>query len=270
MTGLGSARLRPVRAGDHDWLYQLLVVSAGSRWRFRGSTPSPAEFDAQLWAGVHVQYVVCGRDGRPAGIVGLYNSNLRAGHSHVFAVAAPDAGAVVSEGLAALVAWAFDELELAKVWVEAAEFNLEQFGRLAGFARVEGRLTNHEYWRGRFWDTVVLSVSAETWARELRPLFERQPRGVAAPTEVPDPVHLASLLEGLWPLDSLGVVELLADLEELCDADLDASIVAGLPLDGPSEAAEVLQCRLVDLAAGRETRPATQLATQPGVVNDRS
>lgn len=242
--------LRPIAAADHDWLYQLLVVSAGARWKFRGRTPNPSEFQAELWAGVHAQFVVCDVQRVPIGLVGLYNSNLVAGHTRLFAVAAPGRGIEVTAALGELGTWAFEEFELNKVWIEATEFNLDQFAGISRFATVEGRLCNHEYWRGRFWDLVLMSISAEVWSTEIRPRLERpgRPQQHQRQSAGLNRAALEAQVEELWPVDSLAAVELLTWIEEICDICLDGSVLGDLDLSDPGAFAGQLFDRLVALA----------------------
>ncbi len=245
-TGTRSVELRPVRPGDVDWLYDLLVCERGGRWRYRGRTPDPAEFAADLWKGVFSQYVVRGADGAALGLVGLYNVNAVAATGHLFAVASASAGPLVTEGAGALVNWAFDHLEARKLWIEVAESNLGQFARLADVAEIEGRLTDFDYWQGRYWDHFILSIARQRWDEALRPLVERRTLPIdplpSAASGAPA-AQLEPLLAELLPLDSLGAVELLATIEEQLDAAVPPEVVTDLP-DDPRAAAACIAARL--------------------------
>jgi RimJ/RimL family protein N-acetyltransferase/acyl carrier protein len=242
-----SVRLRPVRSTDHDWLYELLTFDAGSRWRYRGRTPNPVEFTQDLWRGVHAQFVVADRQEAPVGLVGLCNMNQVAGHCHLFAVGASDRGPLVSEAAGVLLNWAFDEYDLRKVWVEAPEFNLHQFASLTDVADIEGRLTGYDVWRGRFWDTFILSINRQRWDERHRVVLEGR-RGALTPTPstgLPDVEELEQLLEPVWPLDSLGAIEVVTELEERTGALLDVELLDGLnDLGSPAVAAAALRTRL--------------------------
>ena len=245
-----SVRLRAVRSGDHDWLYELLAVDSGSRWRYRGRTPNPAEFQQDLWRGVHAQFVVVDRAGRPVGLVGSYNVNSAAGHCHLFAVSAQDTTHAVAEATGLLINWLFDEFDFHKLWIEAPEFNLRQFATLTDVADVEGRLTNFDYWRGRYWDVLILSLNRHRWDERHRHILERRRRPLTggAVDAVPDPGELRALLGDLLPLDSLGAIEAISWLEERLDSELDVELLEGLgDLDAAGAAVE-LHRRLQDLA----------------------
>lgn len=250
--GSRSVRLRPVRTTDVDWLYHLLTFEAGSRWRYRGRTPSHADFLADLWRGVHAQFVVCTPEAEPVGLVGLYNLNQSASHCHLFAVAATNGGALVTEACGLVIDWAFDELDVDKLWIEAPEFNLLQFASLERYATVEGRLRNHDHWRGRFWDLLILSVERTRWVAAARPTVDRT-RGPLAGAAVDE---IDRLVGEVWPPDSLLRVELHLAVEELAGCPVPAAIVdlvAGLPAD---EAAARLREVVEDLRA-RGQQPAS-------------
>lgn len=234
----GAVRLRPVMRADYEWLYHLLVVTASESWRFRGATPSPNEFEADLWTGIHAQFVVSPTDGPRAGIVGMYKSNLVAGHSHIFAVAEPAFGALVIDGARRMCDWAIKEFELQKLWFEVPEFNLGKLESLTRHGTVEGRLTNFDYRRGRFWDLLIISMTAEQWAARR----SRTPTGVLPATL--SSAELLGLVDDVWPIDSLGAVELLEMLEERLGCPLDATVLAGLDLTDPARFAEGLAAKL--------------------------
>lgn len=213
---------------DTDWLYSLLVHSQGSRWRYRSSTPSPAAFAADLWNGVHAQFVVIDAELNPCGIVGLYNANYRASHCHLFAVGEPDRGTQVTEATGLLIDWAFAEFDFDKIWIECPEFNLEQFATLRKVAQVEGRLTNHDYWRERFWDLYVLSLDRVTWTATMSPLVRARRHDPEPGTPSTDRPALGATLVELWPLDSLGRVELLCQIEDTIGCTVDMDLLDGL------------------------------------------
>jgi RimJ/RimL family protein N-acetyltransferase len=267
-----SVRLRSVRSSDGDWLYELLTCEAGARWRYRGRTPSPAEFAADLWRGVHTQFVACAADGgRPVGLVGIYNLNQGAGHCHLFAVGGEGGAPLVAEAAGLLVTWAFDHLDVRKIWIEAPEFNLAQFAGLTSIAAVEGRLEDFDFWRGRYWDLFILSVVRQRWDESMRPLVERRrplaARGDPGAAGVLDPAHhqaLEVLLGELLPLDSLGAIELLTALEEAAGTELGYEVVVDLP-DGIDEAMGCIVRRL-----DRAQQSAGMVAGSPAIGQEPS
>ena len=249
MSSSSRVRLRSVRAADGDWLYDLLTRTSGSRWRYRGRTPAPGEFHADLWRGVLSQFVVTDAEDRPVGLVGAYNANTTAGHCHLFAVGATDQGRLITEATARFADWLFERFEFHKLWIESAEFNLAQFASLTELATIEGRLTNFDYWSGRFWDLLILSVTQERWTRHRRTSTALHATS-ATERSRPGPVDVAvlrPLLEDRLPLDSLRAVELLDELEELAGVVLDYELLDGIDRLEPTGAAEVLAARLASV-----------------------
>ncbi len=69
-----------------------------------------------------------------------------------------------TEAAEALLQFGFAELRLHRIWAEALAANensirvLEKLGM-----RQEGRLREKEFFKGRFWDTVIYGILAEEW-----------------------------------------------------------------------------------------------------------
>src|SRR3546814_15274595 len=68
------AKLRAIRQDDIEFLYCSQVDVLGPGWRHRGTTPSPAAFEAGLWSGSAVQLLaVEPKSGRTIGWFNAYN-----------------------------------------------------------------------------------------------------------------------------------------------------------------------------------------------------
>lgn len=239
-----SVCLRPVRGSDSEWLYELLVGDRGPRWRYRGRTPNPAEFEADLWRSVYSQWVVADRHERPMGLVGLYNHRPAVAAAHMFAAGAVDCGPLVSEAAGLLLDWGFKELDLDKIWIEAPEFNLAQFRSIDSVADVEGRLRDFDHWRGRFWDLFILSIKRDRWeSSRVGQIVHARSEPIAA-SEGVGVAELESELSALfcdqWPLDSLGRVEALTILEEAKGQQLDDEVLDSVTHLDPVSAAAAL------------------------------
>ncbi|MCG3142018.1 MAG: Spermidine N(1)-acetyltransferase [Anaerolineae bacterium] len=69
-----------------------------------------------------------------------------------------------TEAAEALLQFGFTTLQLHRIWAEALAANensihvLEKLGM-----RQEGRLREKEFFKGRFWDTVIYGILAEEW-----------------------------------------------------------------------------------------------------------
>lgn len=172
LTG-STVRLRPLRAGDVDLLYEL-ATGEGTGWRsrYRGTTPDPARFAEALHHAVLVQHLAEDRrTGRPLGHLVAYNADLRNGHAWLAVTMLPDAQRTRATGEAVVlfVDYLFTLWDLHKLYVESPEYNLHQFGSLLGRHLVEeGRYREHEVLAGRRWDLVTAALYRSTWI-ELRP-----------------------------------------------------------------------------------------------------
>lgn len=164
----GAPHLAAVAPADHADLFRLFTTGEHlTRYRLRGTTPSPEVFHRQLWDRVLVQFAVRAvAHGPLLGLVTAFDPDLRNRHVHVAAVADPD---VVGSGLVAqatmhLVDHLFAEFDLRKVCAEALEQNLVRFASGAGrWFEVEGRLRAHEYVGGAYEDLILLAATREAW-----------------------------------------------------------------------------------------------------------
>jgi hypothetical protein len=224
-----SVALRPLLPSDGEWCYALVCGPAGERWRYRGRTPPPDQVAAELWRGVFAQFVVIDRcTGRRAGLVGLYNVAVDAGRAYAFALAEPALAPLVTEGFGLLCQWAFDQLKFQRILLETPEFNLGQFGSLGDAAIVEGRLRNYEIWQGRLWDYFILALTAEAFGSTFGPLLDRRCEAGDAATDTLGEQQYAELVAELWPLDSLGLVEVLDALERVVDGVVDVGDITAI------------------------------------------
>lgn len=169
----GAPHLAAVAPADHAELFRLFTTGEHlTRYRLRGTTPSPEVFHRQVWDRVLVQFAVRAvAEGPLLGLVTAFDPDLRNRHVHVAAVAHPS---VVGSGLVAqatmqLVDHLFAEFDLRKVCAEALEQNLVRFASGAGrWFEVEGRLREHEYVGGAYEDVVLLAATREAWTRRRR------------------------------------------------------------------------------------------------------
>lgn len=71
-----------------------------------------------------------------------------------------------SDAIRTLLRFAFDEMNLNRVWLTAHEFNERAVAcyRKCGF-REEGRLRQDRYFRGRYWDTLIMGVLRDELGR---------------------------------------------------------------------------------------------------------
>ena len=159
--------LRSLHPGDYPFLYDVAVSGeSGWRYRFRGATPSPESFSTHVWDGVLAQYVAVGRDSSEViGLVSLFGYNFRGRHCSLAALAMPafQGSGLLIEAAIALIDYGFRTWELHKIYVEALEFNVSQFSRVGDLLVEEGRLVEHEWCEGIWWDLVTYALHRRRW-----------------------------------------------------------------------------------------------------------
>jgi RimJ/RimL family protein N-acetyltransferase len=165
--------LRPIVEADYGFLFALETdEEMGYRWRHRGETPSPEVFVRDLWMNALVQFVVCGNhDDEPIGHVFAYNANLRNGTAFCAMALAPGIkrkGWALEAG-ALFIDYVFKLWDLRKLYGETLSFNYEQFAGGAGRVfKEEGRLGDHEYFDGQYWDLIMLALYRDEWFEHRR------------------------------------------------------------------------------------------------------
>ncbi len=226
--------LRPLLPSDGEWFYSLVCGPAGEQWRYRGRTPAHDMVAADMWRGVFAQFVVTDvRTGERCGVVGLYNVALEAGRAHLFVLSAPGHSATSLEAAGLLCSWGFGHHGFERIFIETAEFNLQRFASLADVATVEGRLRNYEWWKGRYWDQFILSITPNQFEERFGETLRRRAHDTLHRGAEPD--DLFELVDEIWPLDSLGMVEVLDLLEDITGAPVDVAWLDGADDSGPKQ-----------------------------------
>ena len=156
-------RLDPVTPEDVPFLYSLAAQPETSfRWRYRGAPPAIDRFVNDMWQQVLVQYVARRvTDNRQAGHVIAYAAEASMHHCYVAAAFSPpftNTGAA-AQVVALTVRYLFHTFPLQKIYLEVPGFNYQQIASGEGrFFTVEGRLRNHAYYAGRYWDQYLCAV----------------------------------------------------------------------------------------------------------------
>ncbi|OAA18426.1 acetyltransferase, ribosomal protein N-acetylase [Frankia sp. EI5c] len=156
-------RLAPVLPQSVPFLYDLAISpDVGFRWRYRGSMPSYQHFEQELWQGILVQFLVESvQTGQPAGHLICYNPEFNLGNAYIgAAMAAPYLGSgIAAEPVQLFINYVFDVWPFRKLYLEMPEFNFRQFASAGGRAlHLEARLRDHDYYRGRRWDRLILAA----------------------------------------------------------------------------------------------------------------
>jgi RimJ/RimL family protein N-acetyltransferase len=163
--------LRPLTAGDYPYLQRVETsTELAFRWRLRGATPSPEQWAQTLWHQVLAQYLVVAElHQKPIGLVTVYRPNFQDGHAYLSAVRFERARAspLMILGVSLFVRYVFTSWNFRKLYMELPEFNLSQFeSGLGRYFELEGRLRDHFYFAGRYWDQLTLAIYREVWERE--------------------------------------------------------------------------------------------------------
>ncbi len=164
------ARLRPLNQKDYGYLYDLsLSAKNNARWRYRGVTPSPDRFVVDLWSGVQAQFIIeTPSSKKPAG---LANGTIYLGvlidneyHRKVWPL----------EGIGLFIDYLFQNWTFRKIYIETTEFSAADFATGAKVVfEEEGRLRDHQYFQGQYWDYIYYALTRKRWEEQGRKLIER-------------------------------------------------------------------------------------------------
>ncbi len=160
--------LRAVLPDEYEDLYLRETSGAlASRGGLEGTTPAFDEWLRQRSASTLARFVVLGdADHRRLGLVSLFNADMRNGHAHL-ALSSFDAtrpSPLVMMGCGLFIEYAFSCWPLNKLYLDVADYNLEQFSSGVGrLFEAEGRLKDHHYLDGRYWDHHILAISKDRW-----------------------------------------------------------------------------------------------------------
>jgi RimJ/RimL family protein N-acetyltransferase len=138
-------------------------------------------FEKNLWSGVLAQFIVVERaQSHPVGTVVLYRADFPNGTAYLAAAMIPDlqSSGLGIEALDLMVGYAFVTWNFRKLYLDVPEFNMSQFSNAAAsLLEIEGRLREHSYHAGRFWDRLTLALYRERYyAIDRTPLGRRRQR----------------------------------------------------------------------------------------------
>lgn len=158
--------LAPVVRDEYAFLYDLAVAEGvGGRWRLRGLVPSPEEFVQTVNLGVKTQFIVRHRaDAARLGHVVLYGYDERGCYGYLAGAMLPKiwrTGLPV-EAMFLFAVHCFSVFPLRKAYFEVPEFNLGDIeSALDRILVQEGKLSDHVYADGRYWDMWILALSRD-------------------------------------------------------------------------------------------------------------
>jgi RimJ/RimL family protein N-acetyltransferase len=164
--------LVPLGSEHHRALYRLSISEQTSfRWRYRGALPHFDAFVQTINSNVLTQFVVV-PNSDPQKLVGLvvaYDANFQDGHVYLAAISDTKHGAAAAESVGLILRYLFLLWPLKKVYLESPDFNVFQFKSAIeiGLFQEEGRLKDHRYYDGRYWDYLVFAIYREEAERFL-------------------------------------------------------------------------------------------------------
>lgn len=124
-------RIRHVEPADYAELHRMEADQATLHtWRYRGSFPAFAEYEAALWKQTEAILVVEARsDGRIVGYHHLHDVDHRAGHGWFSVYSAPDErrNGLVMEGLILFFDWVFANHDLRWLYAHVFAHNYHLF-----------------------------------------------------------------------------------------------------------------------------------------------
>ena len=169
--------LRIVTPADHPFLYTIATQPMASyRWRYRGGTPSPEQFGVELWKGVLCQHVLVRvANGEPVGLLSAYQADLanRTCYFGVLGDVTEDASGLMLEGTLLFLTYLFHTWDLRQIYAEVPGYVLPAFASgMDRYFREEGRLIDHSYHAGRYWDLHLLAIHRASWAKTAEPLLD--------------------------------------------------------------------------------------------------
>lgn len=157
--------LVPLTPEFHGAIYELAFRDQNVfRWRYRGTQPTAAAFEQSLYNGVLCQFVICPNDTRAfSGLVVAYNASPQDEFCCLAAITDQTASTGAVEGIALFLRYLFRHWPLRKIYLESVEFNAPQFASAvdAGLFKEEGRLKDHHYFDGTFWDLITYAIYRE-------------------------------------------------------------------------------------------------------------
>lgn len=176
-----SVRLRAIDPTDYARLRQAETASPISlRWRLNGQSVPPEHYASSLWNGVLAAFIFESlAPSSGCGVVSAYGADPRHGFAHLAAGTLESFGGPVrdalcsAEAVALFVDFVFTGWNFRKIYIDVAAFNAPQFGSFLERCEMEGRLKDHLYLDGEYWDLVTYALWRDQWST-LGPLLRRE------------------------------------------------------------------------------------------------
>lgn len=172
--GLRGSRvaLRPIEVADYPALRRAeLSDELALRWRHHGRHDPPEAFGASLWLDSLFHFLAYDiRTSDIIGIVSSYSPYWEGGSCYLAAARIGDQSRMGSKMVGAValaIDYIFNGWPIRKIYFETAEYNFVQFdGAVGRFLEEEGRLREHVFLNGRYWDQIILALWRSTWTSQ--------------------------------------------------------------------------------------------------------
>jgi RimJ/RimL family protein N-acetyltransferase len=169
--------LRPVAEADYPVIYSWRVdANFVALWHTPNRRiPTYREYVPELehWLSEGITLLVAdGKTGRVSGFGRAYNVNLADGWAWLQAYLSPEARLrpfQVAEAAALFANYLFGMFPLRKLYSEVNSYNEKalRLNERLGF-REHGRLPEHTWYKDRYWDLVLFSLSREDWSEQAK------------------------------------------------------------------------------------------------------
>ena len=171
-------RLRPATPSDADFLHDIVFDD--------GLIPLGTTSESEPAHRSLVNFIICRTDtGSPIGSTGISNPHFANGYAYFGVRTLRDAlrtGFGV-EGAGLCINYAFQMWNFRKLYSETTDVGIRYFGSALGrLLKEEGRLRDHEFFAGTYWDRVTLAMYREDWYKIGLPLLTRAINGVQSST----------------------------------------------------------------------------------------
>ena len=152
--------LVPVHNGYLPFLFELATSErTGFRWGIPGTMLRLEQFNEMVWTGAWCNFIVHDlKSNQPIGIVTGYQPNFPDGYAYVAQVMIEEVQQTGKgvEALGLFINLLFTNYNLRKLYFEVFEYNLPL--AIGHSMREEGRLKDHTYFDGQWWDKIILAL----------------------------------------------------------------------------------------------------------------
>ena len=165
--------LVPVLPVHLDFLYRLATDDrVGPRWRFGGMVPGIESFQQGLTSAVLVHFIVQAKSENVLlGHVVAYGADLNSGYTYIGGVMDDQAlgTGIAIEAFEVFTDYLFGTYSIRKIYMDIPEYNLPQFWHgYRDVLKTEGRLLNHTYYDGQYWDRITAAVYRDEYLSDAR------------------------------------------------------------------------------------------------------